>query len=347
VVVMVERAVVEKFLGQLESREYQADRLELPMLDQLAMADAKTDGVWIYPASVSGQNGALVAWWLGGVLRELSLVTLPPAGSNGETLQSQFARLAWAGELEGWLTGRPQWHLVADAVNASLWGDALRQNLGETVTVVPPPPPAELAARTARRAAAGSARTSLLPAEYTTRYHQQFVDRLWLRGLMAVGVLYAVAVAIYFAAVFAPWIGLDSKTTVAEQRVAAMGGSFTNALQLKARYEVLKKRQNLQYAALDCWQLIAERLPAGLSIQRLSFSDGRKITLSGTITPTDINKIIGKDTGLIDGLRKATVRGEPMFSPNEGDPFSEHTVGGLVSWSFGLVLANGEENVRK
>jgi hypothetical protein len=215
------------------------------------------------------------------------------------------------------------------------------------VTVVPPPPPAELAAHTARRAAAGSARTSLLPAEYTTRYHQQFVDRLWLRGLMAVGVLYAVAVAIYFAALFAPWIGLDSKTSIAEQRVAAMGGSFTNALQLKARYEVLKKRQNLQYAALDCWQLIAERLPAGLSIQRFSFSDGKKITLSGTVAPAEINKIIGKDTGLIDGLRKATVRGEPMFSPTEGDAFSENTVGGVVAWSFGLVLANGEENVKK
>jgi hypothetical protein len=344
VVVIVERGIVEKFLGQLESREYQADRLELPVLDQLEFADARADGVWVYPSPISGQNGALVAWWLGGVLRDLSLVTLPPAGSAGENLQSQFARLAWAGELEGWLTGRPQWHLVADAVNAALWEGALRETVGETVTVVAPLPPAELAGRTARRAAAASERTSLLPAEFTTRYHQQFVDRLWLRGLMAAGVLYGLAVAAYFCALFCPIIGLDSKTTVLEQRVAAMGGSFTNALQLKARYEVLKDRQNLKYAALDCWQLIADRLPAGTSIQWLSFSDGRKISLRGSVPPADLNKIIDFN----DSLRKATQKdGEPMFDPNDGDAFQEHTAGGQVVWSFALVLKHGEELVKK
>ena len=231
----------------------------------VGICDAKTDGVWIYPAPVAGQNGALVAWWLGGVLRDLSLVTLPPAGSAGESLPSQFARLAWAGELEGWLTGRPQWHLVADAVNAAQWEPALRDIVGEAVTVTAPPPPAELAARTARRAAAGSDRANLLPAEYAARYHQQFVDRLWLRALMAAGVLYAAVVAVYFCILYVPWIGLEGKTLAVEQQVAGLGAGYTNALQLKARYGVLKDRQNLKFAALNCWELIAERLPAGTS----------------------------------------------------------------------------------
>ena len=160
VVVIVERHVVEEFLGQLESHGYLADRLEMPVLDQLEAVEATSDGVWIYPSVIAGQNAALVAWWLGGALRDLSLVTLPPQGSTGESLKSQFARLAWAGELEGWLTAQPQWHLVADELQAGLWQGALREQLGEEVAVVTPLPPVELAERTARRAAVASDRAS-------------------------------------------------------------------------------------------------------------------------------------------------------------------------------------------
>jgi hypothetical protein len=112
---------------------------------------------------------------------------------------------------------------------------------------------------------------------------------------------------------------------------------------LKARYELLKERQNLKFAALDCWQLVADRLPEGTSLQRLSFSDGRKISLKGSVDPGDISKIIDFN----DGLRKATVKDEPMFDPMEGDAFSEQTLAGKVVWSFGLVLKHGEENVKK
>ena len=62
-----------------------------------------------------------------------------------------------------------------------------------------------------------------------------------------------------------------------ERQVAALGGSYTNAIQLKARYGVLKERQELKYAALDCWKVIAEQLPEGISLQRFSFADGSKL----------------------------------------------------------------------
>ena len=84
------------------------------MLDQLAATPATDDGAWIYPALLNGQNAALVAWWFGGALRNLSYVVLPPDGDRAKSLQAQLAQLAWAGELEGWLTAQPQWHLVAD-----------------------------------------------------------------------------------------------------------------------------------------------------------------------------------------------------------------------------------------
>src|SRR5450755_4016971 len=200
IVVIVERKVVEEFLGKLESQGYLADRLEVPMLDQLAAVAPSGEGAWIYPSRLNSQPAALVAWWFGGALRNLSLIVLAAAGDRAKSFQAQLAQFVWAGELEGWLTARPQWHLVADGATAREWETFLRDGLGEPVEVTPPVPLPELAARTARRAMAASPDAGLLPAEYTTRYHQQFIDRLWLRGLMATGVLYAIGVVIYFCA---------------------------------------------------------------------------------------------------------------------------------------------------
>ena len=286
VVVIVERGVVEEFLGKLESRGYLADRLEVPMLDQLEATPATEDGAWIYPVALAGQSAALVAWWCGNTLRNLSFVVLPPTGERAKNLKAQLAQLAWAGELEGWLTAPLiQWHLVADSAVATEWENALREGLNEPVQVVPPLPPVELAARTAQRAAAANSHAALLPAEFPLRYHQQFVDRLWLRGLMATGVLYAIGVVIYFCATGV----LAYRTRGVERQAAVLSGSYTNVMELKARYDVLRERQDLKYAALDCWKAVAERMPATITLQRFSFADGQKLTLSGTAPADQVN----------------------------------------------------------
>src|SRR5277367_2434421 len=250
IVVVAERKSVEEFLGKLEAQNYLADRLEAPMLDQLEAAPASEDGAWIYPALLNGQNAALVAWWFGGALRSLSFIVLPPDGDRAKSLKEQLAQLVWAGELEGWLTAQPKWHLVADGATAGEWETFLREGLGEPVQVVKPLPPAELAARTACRvAAANPGGAALLPPEFSARYHHQFVDRLWLRGLVAAGILYAIGVVIYFCATGL----LGVQTRKVERQVAAISGDYTNAMELQAQYNVLKERQNLKYAALDCW----------------------------------------------------------------------------------------------
>ncbi len=191
----------------------------------------------------------------------------------------------------------------------------LREALNEPVRLVEPPPPAELAARTARRAASSPPGAALLPAEFTARYHQQFVDRLWLRGLVATGILYAIGVVIYFCATTV----LNYKTVAVEQQAAQLGGSYTNVLQLKARYDVLAERQQLKYAALDCWKIVAEQLPADLSLQRSSFADGQKLTLNGVCTPDQIGEI--SDEGkFYDSVRKAKLNGQDMFEPTAIEP---------------------------
>ncbi len=78
----------------------------------------------------------------------------------------------------------------------------------------------------------------MLPAEFSARYREQFFDRLWLHGLGYAGLLYAIGLVIYFCAV--GWLGYQTQSV--EAQVAALSGSYTNAIQLKARLGVLQER---------------------------------------------------------------------------------------------------------
>ena len=184
----------------------------------------------------------------------------------------------WAGELEGWLTAQPQWHLVADAATAAEWEPLLREVPGEPVQIMEPLPAAELAASTARRRRRQTNARPFCLRNFPTRYRQQFVDRLWLHGLVAALVLYLAIVVVYFCATGV----VGYQTGKIEAQAAAMSGSYTNALQFKARYDVLKERQDLKFAALDSWKLVAEQLPDGISLERFSFARRPKVSLNGT-----------------------------------------------------------------
>lgn len=308
------------------------------MLDQLEAISATGDGAWIFPQSAGGQNAALVAWWCGGALRNLSFVTLPAAGDRAAELKDQLAHIMWSGELEGWLTAQPKWHLVADPVNAAEWEKILRAGLNEPVEVLPAPSAVDLAARTAKRAAAAS-KANLLPAEYGERYHQQLVDRLWLHGLGYAGVLYAILLVVYFCAVTV----LGYRTGKVEAQVAALSGSYTNSMQLAAQYQILTQREQLKYAALDCWKLVAEQLPQSIVLQRFSFSDGTTLALGGTTTADQVDTLFDFYTA----LQKTKVNGQFVFDQNAGDPVAPRQNGpNSESWSCSLQLAHGEAEER-
>ena len=342
IVVIAARGAVEEYLGKLEGRGYLADRLETQMLDQLEAAPASGDSAWIY-AGTHGKDSALVAWWGGGALRNLSHVILPPDGDRAKSLKDQLVQFLWAGEMEGWLAEPSKWHLVADPVNAAEWEKLFRAGMAAPLEVTQPPPPAELAARTSRRAASAEAGTALMPPEFATRYHQQFVDRLWVRGVVAAGIMYAIGVVIYFCATYF----LSIQTAKVERQASQMAGSYTNALELKARYGVLKQRQALEYAALDCWKITAENLPQGLSLQRSSFADGQRLTLSGICAQDQINEILGQGK-FYDAVRKTKLDGQDMFEPVPIEPLVYNNQGGNnVSWHFTLQLKNVEKRARE
>jgi hypothetical protein len=334
IVVIVARSLVEEFLGRLEQDGFLADRLEVPMVDQLEAITPTADGAWIFPLATVGAANALVAWWCGGALRNLSLVSLPATGDRATELKNQLAHIIWSGELEGWLTGTTHWHLVADPVTAAEWEKWLRSGLNEPVTVQDATPAVELAGRMAKRSAA-EARTRLLPPEYTGRYHQQFVDRLWLHGLGYAGLLYAFSLVVYFCAVAI----LGYKTGKLESQVSALSGSYTNSLQLTARYNVLAERQQLKYAALDCWKLVAEQLPPTITLQRFSLADGNRLSLSGTTTEDQIDALFSFYTA----MQKLKVNGQFVFDQREGEPPSPRLMGNKEQWSFSLQLLHAEE----
>jgi len=337
VLIVSERKVVEEFLGRLEAAGFLADRLEVPLLDQLGTMSPQEDGAWVCPEPHSASNSALVAWWCAGVLQNLALLTAVPGPNRAANLRDQLAQMAWAGELEGWLKAPPRWHLLADAATASRWEPALREGLEQPLELSAPRAGAELAALTATRAAQSSAPNNLLPAEFGTRYRQQFTDRLWIHGLLWVGATYLAGVAIYFIMVSIAYLKTDS----VESQVTARGPGFTNSMQLKARFDVLKNRQDLKFAALDCWRSTAELMPTGLTLDSLSFGDGRKLKLDGTAPAVDVSNVIDFSSR----LRKAKRNDQPLFDPTEGDQLQTHVNpgGNTVSWSFSLILKRTED----
>ena len=114
VIVFAERKHVEEHLGVLEGEGYLADRIELQALDEIAAAKVTDNGAWIYPGLAGGPNTALVAWWYGNKLQTLNSLILPDTADRADALKEQLSQMAWAGEMEGWLTALPSWTLVAD-----------------------------------------------------------------------------------------------------------------------------------------------------------------------------------------------------------------------------------------
>jgi hypothetical protein len=330
VIIIAARSLVEEFLGQLEGQGYLADRLELPVLDQLQGTAIAGDGAWIYPDRGSANARALVAWWYGGSLQQLDLVNLSAGTDRAASLREQITHVAWSGELDGWLTTPPRWHLVADPTTAAEWEPLLSQGLAESVEVIAPLPPPELAAATAQRAARAAPNASLLPVEYSVRYQQQFVDRLWMRGLGAVLALYVVGVLVYLVALE---FLLFHKRGV-DSQVAALSQSYTNAMQLKARYQVLSDRQELKYAALDCWNITAALLPEALTLEVLDFRDGKKLTLNGTAPADQVNMLLDFN----EAMRKATSKDNPLFRKFGDLQYNKAAGGGTVSWNFSCEL---------
>ncbi len=303
VVVIAERDSLEARLQQLEAAGYRPDRLELPILRELLTLPAPSNGLYVLAERDGPALVCLCAWWAGGRLRHLSLARFTGETRAGDALADALRRTAWAAEVAGWLDGPPtDLTLWAAPEVAAVLEPALRDLVGDALTVRERRRPAELAAASATTATT----LNLVPAEVRARYRQEFVDRLWMRALGGIALVYLFLVLGYLA-----WLSvLDYQKMRVDQKIALRQARYQQALQLRARLDVLQEQINLKFAALDCWKAAAEALPEGLTLNSLSFQRGRKLILTGSV-PADQQ---GKVTEYNQALAAIRVSGRPLFS---------------------------------
>jgi hypothetical protein len=113
-------------------------------------------------------------------------------------------------------------------------------------------------------------------------------------------------------------------------------------MQLKATYVVLKERQDLKFAGLDCWRAVAELMPETLSLENWNFGDGKRLVLNGSAPSNeqvqqvlDFEKAVRKYVNPKDG--------QQMFDPNKGEYLNYRTgPNGSILWSFAVELKRSE-----
>lgn len=323
IVIIALRSFVEEFLGALEGIGFQADRLECPALEELLAANLNQDGVWIF--APENDAPALVAWRQGGTLQNLTLVALPSGPERAQQLKSQIEQIAWAAELEGWLTGQPEVHLIAKPAEAAYWEPILREWAERAIDVRPPVGASKLAEASAARGAADNPPSNLLPPEFATRYRQEFVDGLWMRGAFVVVGLILAGTLAYFGALYSLRLGLQNESS----KLAAVKQAYLDSQKDKAEIDILQARADLQYAALDAWKAVAESMPEGLTLDDMYFRAG-KLELRGTADKDDLQAIYAFN----EALRHATKNGkdEPLFTTV--DSIKSVTQGDKINWNF-------------
>jgi hypothetical protein len=330
VVVLAARNLVEQFLGQLEGLGYSADRLEFPALHHLLMQEVTEDSVWIYAGIQEGKNAALVAWWVGGLIQHISFLHLTADDSWKQSLIDQLNQTAWSGEMEGWLKQTPRCHLIAEPSVAALWDPIVAEWVGTPVTLHPALKPAELANLSAQRLARRQSQVNLLPSEYAVRYRQQLTDRIWMRGLGAVVVIYLVGVLGYFGALEV----LKFQFGSVQKQVMQATPEYKKTLQLRAKVQVLQDRESLKYAALDCFKAAAELLPEDITLNNLSFQRGKVLMISGTVPSDQVTKV----TEFNQALSGVTIRGQRLFNKVNAPATQISPNSQSASWSFTCEL---------
>lgn len=326
VVTLAARSGVDAFIGDLESGGYVVDALVNPLLRELLDSPAPREGLHVLAETTAAVPGALVAWWTGGILREVAFLHLPGA-NPADALVQQIQKAAWAAEAEGWLTTLPPIRLFGEAVELEPLRLALQEWSGTAVACEGRVPMPELAARTARHALKGGAPT-MVADEVRERQRRQFVDTLWVKGLTGLAMTYLAGVFVYLAVLTVQKSRLDTL----RDETRGMAVKYTNTLQLKARVRVLQEQVALRFAALDCWNAVAERLPETLNLTQMDFKGGRILSLDGTAMDENRADV----TRFNSELKTVMIDGKPLFS--EVKPAMTQLRGAQLTWRFEAEL---------
>jgi len=333
VVLVATRTAVEAYLGQLESGGFLADRLQLPLLHQV-VTDPPSGTLTRLHFQASGSSMlCLSTWWQNGRLESLDLIRVPDNDEGATILLRHLTRQAWAGEMEGWLRSAPKWELVLDPERAARWQSAIQGWIGDACSIRPALAPAELARLSAQRVADRRFQSNLLPDDYAARYRQQFVDRLWMRGLAALVALYLLGVLGYAGAV--QFYGYHHDNL--KRQTTELAPAYTNTLVLRERLRVFQEQAALKYAALDSLLAVSERLPHVLTLESFNFQGGDRVFVAGTVAEEHQSRVIEFNAD----LRRAQVGGELLFAEDGVQaPSISLRAGNVYRWNFTAKLNN-------
>jgi hypothetical protein len=133
---------------------------------------------------------------------------------------------------------------------------------------------------------------------------------------------------------------LVSVTVVGNYRLNS-NGRPQSLESLGDEYRILNERRTLRSAALDCYTVTKENLPAGWTLDALNFKGGKRLSLHGE-APADQVRLL---EDLRAQLQKAKSRdGEALFSPSGGEATMRMANAGMTnfSWSIQLNLSPAE-----
>jgi hypothetical protein len=359
VVMFAERAVVEQYVGGLEKIGYRPDRLETPVLHQVMatpQGGERPDGAWIYPRFAEEQVICTVAWWDEGVLHNITQICLTTRDHLEEfteqdiikkhlnELTEHLTATTWAGEMEGWLTSKTDWHLVVENDVGEQWLPILNEWAGQGVQVSEPPDVGELAAVSAARALRPLDRGNLLPPDIRARYHRDDVDRvlgnLFVWGLM----IYIVCMAGY---IFYWKPQVNGDLTEARAANVKMKKMKKDLKSLEVRHRLLRDQLELRSTALNVLKAVAEYMPEEVKLVSLTFNEksGQRnnIILRGQMKQEAREQL----RRYAEQLTQATVKDQETNEEKQlfslvNPPNTDSAAGGYVNWNIVCLLRREE-----
>jgi hypothetical protein len=159
-----------------------------------------------------------------------------------------------------------------------------------------------------------------------------------MKGLLGVGAAYLAGVIIYGAVLSFNMF----QANAAESARDRISNDYTNTMQLKATYGVLKEREDLKFAALDTWKAIAELMPETLSLDTWNFGDGKRLVLSGSAPSNDHRQEILDFEKAVRRYKDPKTQ-QPLFDANKGEGLNLRIgANGAILWDFSVELKRSE-----
>lgn len=326
---LVEQKYLHQFSNDLESRHFYADRIAPDNLTALIRIPVQPELVRIYASQRGNRHEALVQWWVDGQLHHISQLLESSLERLISLVDQEIRQTFWAGQMDGWVDQLPPIEVETQTEQHALWA-GLKEMLGiEKLAYSQPPTHHESTARLAELFGHGLLTTDLAPPELKKAYRNRQIDSLWMTCLGWMAMAYLAGLGVYFFMLHQA----KAERQGMKNQIAALSGTYTNALKLDERIRITENQLNLRFAALDSWKAVVEVLPEALEFKQFKFSKGEILNLSGQ-GPVGQNNLVN---AYVDALSALTDnKGKKLFT--EVQSKNINNIRGSMTWTIDCIL---------